>query len=371
MPIPKGVQLDGHNRILFPLLLMITLSLAWCLPVKAEQVRDEPNAGVKVTVEPAPRSEPFHGLYRQSLREHTKAFVICFHGISLCAQSYEFLADSLSARGFTVYSLPLRGFSYPTVGQRAPLDLQATVNDVSALVKELRAKSANVPIFLLGESMGANIALAYAEQNTGTVDGIICCAPAGTFFKQKLTALRSILIFGFRGHLPVKEFVHSLIDQATNSPELRKHLKTMPEHRRMYSLSEAFQFVRFARTTIHDTQLIQKTNTLVIQGLKDQLASMKETTRLFKRIQTNKTLVLIPGAEHLILEERSIDQSVLGVIEDFILGDALEHPGIIVGDNSQINKAKRIFRKAGITAEVVKPLQGFHVPLREPKDALP
>ncbi len=117
--------------------------------------------------------------------EQPKGIVHIVHGMSEHAARYNEFALYLNQHGFLVFASDLRGHgktagSLDKVGLLAMQDgWDKVVNDVINLSKELDKKYADLPLYLLGHSMGSFIARSVAILCPGEIDGYIFSATAG------------------------------------------------------------------------------------------------------------------------------------------------------------------------------------------------
>lgn len=286
------------------------------------------------------------------------ALLICIHGIALCSQSYDSTASQLGNAGINVYAIDVRGFS--SSGEaNSRLDLPATLNDIANLIEQLKSHFPGTPVFILGESMGGNIALRFAELHQNMVDGIICSAPSGRLNKQRLLVLRSLALSLLTLRSPQKLFAASIINQSTTLSDLRRHIKENPEHRRNYSLPEVKQFLKFVKQSWRDRSKVSTKRLLMVQGFKDKLAVPCETAAMFRQIPVRKTLAVMTDQEHLIFEEKECPRSAAILVADFITDatsaeQGTESDGIIIGTSGRnCGKLRSIFKQAGINTDKI------------------
>ena len=92
--------------------------------------------------------------------------LIC-HGLGEHSGRYRTVVDALLPDGWAVYGLDLRGHGR-SAGRRAHLDRYADwLADLDAFRRLVMARHPGLPVFLLGHSMGGQIALAYALEPAG------------------------------------------------------------------------------------------------------------------------------------------------------------------------------------------------------------
>jgi acylglycerol lipase len=137
-----------------------------------------------------------------------KAVVLALHGFN--DHSGNFLTDSLeqfNEAGLLVYAYDQRGFGRaPNRGYWAGAETMAT--DAITAARLLRARHPGLPLYLMGESMGAAVAiLAGTAEAPPPVDGYVLLAPAlwsrevmNPFMRGGLWLIaRTIPILGFQG----------------------------------------------------------------------------------------------------------------------------------------------------------------------------
>jgi alpha-beta hydrolase superfamily lysophospholipase len=155
---------------------LIALSLAACAPMLAP--RGIENA--------TPAIEPGVFVTRDGLRlplrhwdaEHPRAVIVALHGMSDYSQAFDLPGPWWAAHGIQTYAYDQRGFGRaPNAGLWAGSD--AMRQDLDDFVETARASHPDVPVYVLGESMGGSVVLtALASERPPRVDGVILVAPA-------------------------------------------------------------------------------------------------------------------------------------------------------------------------------------------------
>ena len=107
-----------------------------------------------------------------------KAVVIALHGFNDYSNSFVSTGNFLSMRGIACYAYDQRGFGR-TPERGIWSGIRAYTDDLSAFVSEVRKLYPDLPMYLLGESMGGAVTIVAATgSNPPAVDGIILVAPA-------------------------------------------------------------------------------------------------------------------------------------------------------------------------------------------------
>jgi len=105
------------------------------------------------------------------------------HGASEHSGRYRRLASALTARGYGVWAMDLRGHGRTAestgIGRFGGLGVDTVLDDVDALHLVIGDQHPGVPRVLLGHSMGSIIALASAERNGADLAALVLSGPVG------------------------------------------------------------------------------------------------------------------------------------------------------------------------------------------------
>jgi acylglycerol lipase len=107
----------------------------------------------------------------------TGLLLIC-HGLGEHSGRYRSVVDALLPDGWAVYGFDLRGHGR-SIGRRAHLqDYRDWLADLDAFRRLAAARHPGRPVYLLGHSMGGQIALAHALDRPAGLAGLVLSAPA-------------------------------------------------------------------------------------------------------------------------------------------------------------------------------------------------
>ena len=146
--------------------------------------------------------------YRRWLPDgDVRATVQLVHGASEHSGRYGRLAQALTARGFGVWAMDLRGHGRTAestgIGRfGSGLGIDTVLNDVEALHLVIDEQHPGAPRALLGHSMGSIIALASAERNGADLAALVLSGPIGVapHLADAVTALEEAVAAGAADH---------------------------------------------------------------------------------------------------------------------------------------------------------------------------
>jgi alpha-beta hydrolase superfamily lysophospholipase len=103
-----------------------------------------------------------------------RAVVVICHGVNSHGGQYIWAGEQLSAAGYAVYALDLRGRG-KSEGERFYVEnVSDYVSDVSAVIKLAKSRNPGLPVFLLGHSAGGVVSCTYTLDNQSELAGLIC-----------------------------------------------------------------------------------------------------------------------------------------------------------------------------------------------------
>lgn len=231
-----------------------------------------------------------------------KSAILCVHGLGLDNQAFTSFGHEMSARGYAVYAMDVRGFgAWLTTPGQEELRLQEAINDIGSILGLIGDRHPNLPVFILGESMGGAIALRAGARYSNEINGVISSVPSAERFQAKKMGLTVAVHFLKNPNKPflVGDMVQKQATAITENREAWNHdIKAKME----MSPKELMRFAIFMRETKRQCDRI-KLPVFFVQGLKDRLVKPRGTYDLFEAIGgQDKNLFIIGSEEHLIFE---------------------------------------------------------------------
>lgn len=240
------------------------------------------------------------GAYWKSNVMPPKAVLICIHGLGLHSGYYEALGKALSQRGVSVVAMDVRGFGeWASTRDKQSMQIDDAVDDAVDLTHALKQLNPNVPIFLLGESMGGAIALRAAK--TADVVGVISSVPAADRYNAFKTKMR-VAWHVIKAGNSLYDVRRDVVDRVSHDEALRESWECDRLAKLQYAPTQLIGFNRFMKQNLREASAISRP-VLITQGDRDELVKADSTIKLFRAIGSNqKDLLLIGTAEHLIFE---------------------------------------------------------------------
>ena len=111
---------------------------------------------------------------------HPKGVVVIVHGLAEHLGRYDYVASQLNEAGYTTYRYDHRGHGRSD-GERGYIeDFNIFLDDTDRMVDLARAENPDLPLFMLGHSMGGYIAAAYGVKYPGKLQGQVLSGAAVT-----------------------------------------------------------------------------------------------------------------------------------------------------------------------------------------------
>ena len=248
------------------------------------------------------------------------AVILCLHGLGLHKGNYSGLGERLAKDGLIVYAIDMPGFGeLQKQSGSSRIDFPAALNEVKNTLEFIHKEHPNLPVVLLGESMGGAVALHATSLYPNLVSGLIASVPAGDRFGQSEEELKvgiHAILNGFHGEMNVGRGV---VKQATQNEDLRKTWEEDPLARMELSPKELMDFQAFMNKNFECAENISNTPVLFVQGMHDKLVRPAGTWKLYESLSTpEKELVFSKSAEHLIFEESQFKTEDIAFVETWL-----------------------------------------------------
>ena len=211
----------------------------------------------------------------------SRATVPIIHGLGVHSDIFDNMIEFLVNRKYAVYAFDLRGHGR-SPGQRGYINSWSEFReDLRTFLRLIALVEKDLPIFLLGQSLGGTIALDYALHYSDRLQGIILLAPALQVGVSpwKLTVGRILSRFFPRFALDTG------IDITTSSrdPEV---LQTLSQDSMRHTRGTARLATEFINTVawIETHISMLKVSLLILHGGADQITLPESSRLLFERV---------------------------------------------------------------------------------------
>lgn len=236
-----------------------------------------------------------------------KAVVVIVHGLCEHLGRYDYLAKKLYGSGFSVYRFDHRGHGKSEGKRVFYSDFNEIVDDVNHVVELALKENPDIPVFLLGHSMGGYAVALFGTKYPGKVKGIVTSG-ALTRYNNRMA-----------GELPIDQpadtyVPNALGDGVCSDPAVVEAYVNDPLVEKQISIG--------LFNTIYDGVEWLKQNpkkftdpVLVLHGCCDGLVSEKDSREFFGDIaSSDKTLKIYAFLFHEIFNEPSRDEVIGEVV---------------------------------------------------------
>lgn len=239
-----------------------------------------------------------------------RAVVVCLHGMSGYSDQFAPLSAGMPELAF--FAPELRGQVGDPVPSRrgAVLDLPRQHDDVEDFLGVVAREYGGVPVFLLGESMGALIAASFVATGRGSIlRGAIFSVPVVALMRPVpgwvTTCVHWIGQIAPQLRCPPSVFVNgkSYSPPLTRDMRYQDELGKRPGHLRSYT----FRFLSDLGTLIESSsEIAGRLNApcLTLAAGKDCFVRVDQIEAWFEKIPaTDKTLAVYPESYHLLWQD--------------------------------------------------------------------
>lgn len=237
-----------------------------------------------------------------------QATIVIVHGLCEHAGRYDYVTEKLLDKNLVVYRFDHRGHGR-SEGQRVFYkDFHDIIEDVRTVVNKAKSENPQLPLFLIGHSMGGFASAAYGTKYPGTVNGFVLSG-ALTRYNTKLV-----------GELPLDGmgtyFANELGDGVCSDPAVVKAYTEDPLVEKEISVDlinhvfgEGVDWLKEAHAQFVDPVFL-------LHGADDGLVSEEDSRMFFGDIHsTNKSLKIYAHLMHEIFNEVDKDAVITEAID--------------------------------------------------------
>lgn len=287
-----------------------------------------------------PRYDPLKLPVREWLHPNLRArgVVVLVHGTTQHSGSFESFASYISNLGFKVVSLDMRGhgrwYHKPEeflTGGRA--NYLKSSNDLIVLLTHLRVKYPTLPIYCIGESIGAAVSVRAGSANPDLMDGLILVSPGTRPCLFNPVMVVRDFIKGIKNLNRLLDVTRYITKYSSDDDRVTNEMVTDPLSRTELSGLEILQTGYFISTTPRFAQkLPQHLSVLIVQGTEDRIVRPSTIQKIFKRMPTHdKSLVVLKDCGHVLLGTSFLKPQVVDSISSWLVKQSDDRTHSVVG----------------------------------------
>lgn len=234
---------------------------------------------------------------------HPFAILVALHGMSDYSNAFAMPAPWWAEHGISTYAYDQRSFGRSPDPGIWP-GTKMLRRDLSDFVDVIRNRFPGVPVFVIGESMGAAVAMtAFASRNAPNADGLILVAPA--VWSQKTMplsyrvalwtvshSLRWIVLSGTGLKIMPSDNIPMLVANGRD-PLFQKSARADAVYGLVSLMDEAYD----------SPAGLKNIPTLLMYGGKDQIIPKRTTQHVIDQMGSDVTVKFYPKGYHMLLRD--------------------------------------------------------------------
>jgi alpha-beta hydrolase superfamily lysophospholipase len=230
-----------------------------------------------------------------------RGIMVLVHGFNSHSGYFAWAAERFAADGFAAYALDHRGRG-KSEGERFYVDkFSDWLADVDKLVGIARTENPNVPVYMLGHSVGGVIASSYVFEHQTEIAGLICESFA---FDVGLPQLVQLALEGASyliPHLPVYSLKNEIFSR---DPKVVEQMNNDPLIKDEKQPAETAAEVLKAAARLKDNMPKITVPVFIIHGTDDKATRYDGSQYFYDHVgSTDKTLKLYEGGYHDLLND--------------------------------------------------------------------
>jgi acylglycerol lipase len=243
-----------------------------------------------------------------------RAAIAIVHGYAEHSGRYDWTGRQLAARGYAVYACDLRGHGRSDGERVFVRSFNEYLDDVSALLDQVRERQPGVPVFLLGHSMGGCIAALLLVTRRPRLEGVLLSGAVLIPARGIRAALMGRVIQLLARIAPRRNMRALDARAVSRDPGVVAAYASDPlVHHGGMPFSTLAALVRATKAIEHRAAQVT-TPMLIMHGSGDVLVSPRGSEWLYETVSSpDKLLRVYNGLHHEILNEPEREQ-VLGDI---------------------------------------------------------
>lgn len=235
--------------------------------------------------------------------EDPKAVIIGLHGYNDYSRTYELFGEHMKHKGVHVLCFDFRGFGRnPSPGIWA--GEENLVEDTKDMIDAVAAEYKDLPIYLIGSSMGGAIAIETLHQYEDLkIDGLILNAPA-VWGGETFNPIPKAILWMFAHTIPDKTFTGEDLDVLpTDNIDVLRQMATDEYVIKASRVDSVYGLTRLMDHAYNHKEIVLNYPTLLLYGEKDEVVPAIPILHLAHLLPENQTHIYANGY-HMLLRDR-------------------------------------------------------------------
>lgn len=271
----------------------------------------------------------------------TKGIIIAIHGAARHSGTYEALAEHLASLGYLVLSPDLRGhgqwyYAKWSTPEDKIADYDKSTDDAANLLTQMRNEHPQLPIFCVGESAGAAVAIKAATR-CPSINGLIlsaigttpCVHDVRTIFRDAIVGATNL-----NKPLDVREIITKY---SSEDKKVREEAGKDPLGKDGLSARELLRTSwLLSRTDSFASKLPEHIPVLMLQGSEDEIVKASSARDVLKHISSSEKSYESFPCGHILLTTPFIRPDVLTSVSSWLVNRTAEQQTALLSESSTI-----------------------------------
>lgn len=258
--------------------------------------------------------------------------VLAIHGLTLHGRRYELLGKVAATGGYYFVAPDMRGYGKCRFDKsdkycsgkdcRHKIDYEKSTEDLAAVGAYMKQLFPGVPLLIVGESLGATMALKLAGEHPELADGIILSSPAAKVhplmyvYPDNIIEGAAAVLLRPKGEVKLNAFMRKLV---SCNPKVGQELIDDPLVAKELTIGELLTSDSFVHKTLkYARQVKEGTPVLILAASKDHCVRPDAVTQITQNIKSaNQTIRWLDHLDHLLLESDFIRAATVDSLTDW------------------------------------------------------
>ncbi len=260
-------------------------------------------------------------LPNEGQRAAPRAVLLAVHGFNDYSNAFVLAGPALADRGVAVFAIDQRGFGATPTRGFWPAEDRA-VSDIHQTVRLLRSVYSGVPVYVLGDSMGAAMVIAaFTADAAPPVDGVILNAPA-VWGRDTFNVFYRMLLWTFAHTVPGYTVTGKGVQVTiSDNRDILRQMSRDPLMIRETRFDALYGLVHLMDRALDRAPQLDG-RVLVLYGLKDEVIPRPSMCRFVERVNPRATVRFYPQGYHLLLRDLQA-ANVIADIDEWMAGQGI------------------------------------------------